>query len=181
VAGLQTVTTPVTGTPISSTTFGVPVANNVTVLANPPIAKMRNSTTQSIPNNTSTALTWDTEDFDTVGGHSTVTNTSRYTVQAGYGGYYLAHAAVAWASSATGVRDVWVSKNGTEIPGSMITVEAPPAGVWSQITATIVGPLVAGDYLEAFVLQTSGGALSTDTGGASSARQSRFEIQWIHA
>lgn len=179
-AGLQTVTTPVTGTPISSTTFGVPVANNLTVLANPPIAKMRNSVGQSIPNNTSTALTWDTEDFDTVGGHSTVTATSRYVCQTGYAGYYVVRAAAAWASSATGLRDIWIAVNGTETPGSMITVEAPPAGVWSQMTETTV-LLAVGDYVEAVVLQTSGGALSTDTGGASSARQSRLEIQWIHA
>jgi len=178
-AGLQTVTTPITGTPISSSTFGIPVANNVGVLANPPIAKMRNSVAQSIPNNTNTALTWDTEDWDTVGGHSTVTNTSRYTCQSGYAGYYLVHAAVAWASNATGVRDIWVMKNGVDVPGSMITVQAPPAGVWSQISETTV-QLAVGDYIEAIVLQTSGGALLTDLGGAASARQSRLEVQWIH-
>ena len=46
-----------------------------------PRAVMRKTANQSIPNATLTAVTWDLEDVDTDGGHSNVTNNSRYTAQ----------------------------------------------------------------------------------------------------
>lgn len=177
-AGLQTVTTPVTGTPISSTTFGVPVANNLTVLANPPIARMRNSTTQTAATSTYTALTWDTEDFDTVGGHSTVTNTSRYTVQTGYAGYYRVTGAITWASNATGRRTATIAVNGTNKAGTETNSGAAgSANPWTIFTQAIL-LLAVGDYVELVGWQNSGGNLATAITGSS---ESYLEIQWIHA
>jgi hypothetical protein len=176
---LQTVTTPVTATTISSSTFGIPVANNLTVLANPPIAKLRNSAGISITTGVSTALTWDTEDFDTVGGHSTVTNTSRYTCQTGYAGYHRIKANVYWAANASGARSVWFRVNGTDVAGSEATVLPGAATIVSVASDTIVN-LAAADYVEVIVNQSSGGALATTTAGASSFQQSWFEVQWIH-
>jgi hypothetical protein len=176
-AGLQSVTTPVTGQLIASAGFGIPVANNLGVLANPPIAKMRNSTTQSIPNSTDTAMTWDTEDYDTVSGHSTVTNSSRYTCQTGYAGYYLVQAMGWWNGNATGSRSIWLKVNGSDLPGSKDGV-IPGAGInTSTYTATKVF-LNVGDYVEVFVRQNSGGALTTVLD--STAGQSWFEVQWVH-
>lgn len=174
--GLQTVTTPVTGTAISSTLFGDPVANNLTVLANPPAAKMRNSTTQSIANTTTTALTWDTEDFDTVGGHSTVTNTSRYTVQTGYAGKYRLNATVFYAGNATGDREMFFFKNGSAIAGSQGN-NIPGAATAVSASSTCLVQLAVGDFVEAFTFQNSGGALSTATG--SNGRESYFEVLWV--
>ena len=45
-------------------------------------------TTQTV---TDTVLAFDSEDFDTDGFHSTVTNTSRITIPAGLGGIYIVH------------------------------------------------------------------------------------------
>lgn len=175
-AGLQTVTTPVTATTISSTTFGIPVANNLTVLANPPTAKMRNSITQSIANTTATALTWDTEDYDTAGGHSTVTNTSRYTVQTGYAGKYRLNATVFYAGNATGDREVFFFKNGAAIAGSQNNAIPGAASACSAQSQVLV-QLAVGDYVEAYTFQNSGGALSTTTG--SNGRESYFEVTWV--
>ena len=176
-AGLQSVTTPVTLTAISSTTFGIPVANNLTVLANPPLAKMRNSTNQSIPNTTDTALTWDTEDFDTAGGHSTVSNTSRYTCQSGYAGKYLVRCTVFYAASAGGTfRDVWFAINGTNVTGSSGRA-LPASATILSVTAETIVTLTVGDYVEAFTRHDSGGALLTATPFARG--QSFFEVQWI--
>ena len=176
-AGLQTVTTPVTLTTISSTTFGIPVANNLTVLANPPLARMRNSTNQSIANTTDTALLWDTEDFDTASGHSTSSNTSRYTCQTGYAGKYLVRCTVFYAASAAGtIRDVWFAVNGTNVSGSSGRALPAAATILSVYASTIV-TLTVGDYVEAFTRQDSGGALLTATPFARA--QSVFEVQWI--
>lgn len=174
--GLQTVTTPVTATTISTTTFGTPVANNLSVLANPPIAKMRNSTTQSFTTATATAMTWDTEDFDTAGGHSITTNTSRYTCQTGYAGRYRVNAVTEWAINATGIRETWFRVNGANIAGSSDRKSATADSITTN--ASTIVTLVAGDYVEVFVQQTSGGALATIIGG-STYQQSYFEVQWI--
>ena len=48
-----------------------------------------NSATQSVPASTFTVLTFDSEDYDVGGLHSTVTNTSRLTVPSGGDGLYL--------------------------------------------------------------------------------------------
>lgn len=177
-AGLQSVTTPVSGNTISSTLFGIPVAGNLTVLANPPIAKMTNSGAQSIATSTSTALTWDSETYDTVNGHSTVTNTSRYTVQTGYAGYYQLRAVVAWNGNATGVRRTWFAVNGTAVDA---TEQRMPGNATNHSASTETAlQLAVGDYVEVFVNQNSGGALALITGGAGQAFQSWFEIEWIH-
>lgn len=148
------------------------------VPAAPPIAKMMNSGGQSIPNNTSTALTWNTEAFDTVNGHSTSSNTSRYTCQTGYDGYYKLVASVAWTANATGARRVSFAVNGTGVDGSALN-SAGAATLLGINTETTV-QLAAGDYVEVFVLQTSGGALTLVTGGAGNTNQSWFELQWVH-
>lgn len=175
-AGLQTITTPVTGTAISSTTFGIPVATDINVLANPPLAKMTNSTGISITNNTPTMLTWDTETFDTVNGHSTVTNTSRYVAQTGYAGYYQVRATVVWAANATGVRFLCFYVNGAQVPASGEQILCAAATILSINAETTVF-LNAADYVEVSVTQTSGGALSTSQ---ATGLQSRFEVEWVH-
>lgn len=177
-AGLQTITLPVTGTAISSTTFGVPVKNNCDALANPPIAKMRNSANQSITNGTDTAMTWDTEDFDTVGGHSTVTNTSRYTCQAGYAGYYQVNGTVFYAASTLGsFRTAWFKVNGTDVTGSSNKSLVAANTTMSVSTGTKVF-LNAGDFVELWTRQDTSGALAAI--GTAARETSWFEVEWVH-
>src|SRR5690348_12981216 len=76
-------------------------------LTAPPVFSGYATTAQSIPNaNAMTALNFDTEVLDSDGGHSTVTNTSRYT--ATVPGTYLVFGFVGWANTSGGDRRIQI-------------------------------------------------------------------------
>lgn len=120
-------------------------------------AKAYNSTLQSIPNTTYTALTLDSERWDTDGFHSTSSNTSRMTIPVGLSGKYLVTASSQSASNGTGDRYITFFVNGVNVGpqtwsvGSTSTTEPQTTGILD---------LVAGDYVEAYIWQNSGGALN---------------------
>lgn len=130
-----------------------------------PVGFFTKSASQSINNATSTAVTWDQETFDTDAAHSTSSNTSRYTVATA--GKYRCYMNIEWGGNTSGVRDVSIRVNGvaTELIQNHIT--GMPASNASQYLAGIVPQsLIVGDYMEVYVQQTSGGALSvTNTTG----------------
>lgn len=128
-----------------------------------PVGFFTHSGAQSIVNNTETAIAMDTEVYDTDGAHSTVTNNSRYTVVTA-GKYWLAHQ-VEWASSATGTRDVYFRVNGgaTNYLKSHWGGSLPAASHCQQTCGILPVTLIVGDYIEAYCLQTSGGALNAQT------------------
>ena len=115
--------------------------------------------TQSIANNTVTALLFDVEDFDTDGFHSNVTNTSRITIPAGKGGKYLLNGIFYFAANATGYRYSNFAKNGTTVSG-LAQVAGASASIEVGLSNSIVLNLVATDYVEFCVRQTSGGSLN---------------------
>lgn len=117
-----------------------------------------NTASTSLVNNTATLIPFATEDFDTDGFHDLVTNNGRLTIPAGKGGMYEATAQVSMAANATGDRLVYIYRNGGLVA---IQTMKPAAGFEHRMTCA-TGPLVlaAGDYLECFALQTSGGALA---------------------
>jgi hypothetical protein len=130
------------------------------------------SSTQSINNATDTALTWDSEQFDTDTFHSTSTNTSRITIPAGKAGKYLFLGRINWTTNATGAREFKLFKNGVEQLWNPAALAATQTGnQWSTIYDAAVN-----DYFEAYVYQTSGGALTT-IGGTSS----EFSCQYLGA
>jgi hypothetical protein len=112
---------------------------------------------QSIPNNTATAVTWDVENYDTDNLHSTVTNTSRFTVPTGKGGKWLFQGTFMFAGNATGYRAAHIYKNGSLFTQYIMSaVSAVNGGIQWQQTIN----LSAADYLEIFALQDTGGALT---------------------
>jgi len=117
---------------------------------------------QTISNNTATALTFDSEEFDTDSFHSTVTNTSRITIPAGKGGKYLFEG-FCILTSGTGDRNLDFNVNGStarylyQIPGVSSAVGFGLGG------AAILN-LSAGDYVELIVYQSSGTNRTTGTG-----------------
>lgn len=119
-----------------------------------------NSGTQSINDSTYTAVTLDSEDVDVGGMHDTATNNSRLTVPASSGGFYLIFGQICFAANTTGVRTIRLTKNGsTDLaysqPGTVAT------GGFITITNLVFGGvLAAGDYIELYAQQTSGGALN---------------------
>ena len=74
------------------------------------------SASQNIVGNTETAVTWDTENFDVGGYHSTSSNTERITIPSGKAGYYQFNTYLGWEADGTsGLRSLQLHKNGTMI------------------------------------------------------------------
>jgi hypothetical protein len=127
-------------------------------------AQVYKSVVQSIPNATWTLATWDTEAFDTNGYHSTVTNPSRMT--APVTGYYLIMASIGWAANTTGIRYVQFYKNGAGVLAGGTTLLYQPrlgsesGGTDAVQTVSQLAYLTAGEHVEMFVHQSSGGALN---------------------
>lgn len=130
------------------------------------------SGTQSINNATDTALTWDSEQFDTDSFHSTSTNTSRITIPSGKAGKYLFTARINWTTNSTGSREFKFFKNGTE----QFWAPAALAATQTNNTYSTIWDAAVGDYYEAYVWQNSGGALTT-IGGLSA----EFSCQYLGA
>lgn len=132
-----------------------------------PVAVIYKNTAQSIAHDTLTAIQFDAEEFDLLGGHSTVTNNTRYTppVQ----GRYQFHGGCSFAINATGFRAAGFRKNGSALQIGPQTVLAAYAGaertaVFSSSYVVLNGTT---DYVELVVKQGSGGSLNTDTTDAS--------------
>ena len=122
-------------------------------------ARVHNSGNVAIANNTNTALTFDSERFDTDSIHSTSSNTGRLT--ATVAGKYFITALVRWAANVTGRRTVFLRLNGsTDI--AHIAADAATGGVNTIQEVSCLYELAKGDYVEVVVNQNSGGALNVE-------------------
>lgn len=119
--------------------------------------RVTNSASQSIPDTTPTAITFDTERYDTEALHSTSSNTSRLTLTRT--GKWSFGANIEFAPNATGVRGVYIKLNGTTYIGIGQHVNAG-GGVSHVDVVTGEYDFTAGDYIEVFVVQTSTAALN---------------------
>jgi hypothetical protein len=131
------------------------------------------TTAQSLTNNAETVITYNTEEFDTDGFHSTVTNTSRFTIPTGKGGKYLVVATAATAD-ATGIRQLTIFKNGTAVNRILQTAVS---GFESQMLISCIVDLVATDYVELGIYQNSGSAINA----VASQNTQRFTLQYLGA
>jgi hypothetical protein len=139
-----------------------------------PIAYLRQTAAQTLTTATNTLLTFDTEDIDRDNGHSTTTNTSRYTAQTA--GWYFITGAASFVGNATGTRVARFLINGTALnAGGNITSA-------TLNTNTCVAPisnfvyLNVGDYLEIQVQQSSGANLNTYV---TAPYQSFMSVIWV--
>ena len=123
-------------------------------------ASVYNSALQTITNNTFTALTFDTEQFDTNAFHSTATNTSRFTIPAGYAGKYLINGQVLADNNVTGKRAFYFYINGV---GYLFTTTVQGSTIEPSLTASWVANLAVADYVELFYFQNSGASRTVDT------------------
>ena len=101
--------------------------------------------TQSFTNNTLTAITFDNEAFDTDSMHSTISNTSRITINTP--GVYAFNAALNGVSSAATQILIQFRKNGSQV-GFYHNVGETAAA--DAATNSLIWEAVAGDYFEAF-------------------------------
>lgn len=123
------------------------------------------SAAQSIPASTYTAVTFDSESFDTDAYHSTSSNTSRITIPAGKAGKYLFTRKINWAGaiSASSFVIFKMYKNGTDL-ASFGGYAMTSNGQLTVADAMIIDAAEA-DYFECFVFQNTAGSANTSSGG----------------
>lgn len=117
---------------------------------------------------TLTAISFNAADtYDTSAFHDPAgANPSRFVVPSGKDGYYAMHARVQWDTNNTGIRLAAIRLNGTTNldEDEVAAFGSPVDGVTNEVATTF--SLVATDYVEVMVYQTSGG--NRDTRGAAS-------------
>jgi hypothetical protein len=124
------------------------------------------STDISLANDTTVALTWNSENFDTDAFHSTSTNTGRITIPSALDGKYHINGAISFVGGAAGFRRVDVLKNGTVFIYGGNIASASASGGTQFIPFSVLLDLVATDYVSISVSQSSGGTINTLGGQA---------------
>lgn len=163
------------GSVFTAATWNTYSRDAVAFLVAPPLFIGRQTNSQNISTSTWTAITFDTEDIDRDGGHSTSSNTSRYTAQTQ--GYYLCSGKVAFVSNSTNRRWTRWDVNGSEINATRLSAQAangdateiPGVGRWVFLNV--------GDYVELKGFQDSGGTVATNV--STSGDQSLLNLQWM--
>ena len=137
------------------------VRDAINFLIAPPRCHAYQNAAQTLTTSTFTSVLLDTEEVDTDAIHSTVTNTSRFTIATA--GRYRFIGQIDFASNASGYRIARLTKNGsgTAIANNYaISVGAAAMGV--QVVDEIL--CAAGDYIELQGWQNSGGNLALVAG-----------------
>lgn len=128
---------------------------------------------QAIANSTDTSVAFPNESYDTDGFHSNVTNNHRLTIPAGLSGYYRLTANIGFATSGSGRRIYQLQLNGG---ASLCAGEMTPAtGIEPTGNITDTFYFSAGDYINLFIFQNSGGSLNT----SGNPTRDYFEIQRV--
>lgn len=114
---------------------------------------------QSLTAGVDTAITFNSEYFDSDGLHSTSSNTSRITIPTGLGGKYLfAYSAVNTAAGQTNYTQSTLRKNGTAIA----EIKTLWSGLtYTAMTQTVILDLVAGDYIELYILSDAAATIQS--------------------
>ena len=124
--------------------------------------RIRRTTNQSIVNSTETAIIFDVEDFDQGNMADLVANPTRITIATA--GIYLVGGWNAWDASTAGDRAIRIIKNGEPVADGIVMKDSPaPNGVTTEPTRAVntIFKFAAGDYIELFIVQNSGGALNS--------------------
>lgn len=142
--------------PLSAARMGVIEQGIFDAHYRPSVAVWR-SAAQAIATSTVTAITWDTELYDTDAMHSTSSNTARLT--APVAGKYHISGTAQFAANATGFRAAWLRINGS----TLIDADqdgAPVASADCFLHVSRDWLFAAADYVELVVEQSSGGSLN---------------------
>lgn len=145
-----------------------------------PIASLYNTTPTSIATGGALVL-WTTETVDRDNGHSTTTNTDRYT--AATPGWYRVNATIYFAASTAGsIRQANIYKNGAVVTGGTggvrYTAAAVPNGAIIVNSPTVLVYLNGTtDYVQVYANQDSGAGLNIHN--ATAGATSSFVIEWV--
>jgi hypothetical protein len=124
---------------------------------------------QSIPDTTATIVAFNGTEFNK-GGFTL--SAGRITVPASGITHVRVRALANFSSNAVGFRQIYIAKNGATSyrgSGARSTDNDPAGGISSNVMcSTYIIPVSPGDYFEAYVVQTSGGALDVQYSNGSS-------------
>src|SRR5262249_33429580 len=105
-----------------------------------------------------TAVTFDTERYDTDGYHSTSSNTDRLTAPTT--GYYAYGGGGTFVANATGDRQLIISHSNTSNHPNLVFTGKGTANFLNGMVVSGEANFTAGEYVSAQVLQDSGGNLN---------------------
>jgi hypothetical protein len=125
-------------------------------------ASVYRTANQSINSAANTAIQFDNEEQDTSAFHDNVTNNTRLTVP--YAGTYAVWACVQFAAAGGNLRYIFFGRNGLNTAGNLKGLALQQVALAGQVVALVSSAkfvnLSAGDYIELFAFQDSGGALN---------------------
>jgi len=116
---------------------------------------------QTVFDATNTALTFDSETYDTNTYHDNSTNNTRITIPSGKAGYYLFVLKWSINESPTGYRQVDLRKNNTSVDRT--SIRGTSSGQ-NFVTLSTVQSASVGDYFEFFAFQNAGENLGAESG-----------------
>lgn len=140
---------------------------------------LRKTANQTIANNSTTKITFDSENFDTNGFHDNATNNTRITIPTGYGGKYQFLFIASWENNSTGWRSTIFYVNGTECENIS---RLNNSGTIMVSNSSLFLNLNAGDYVEFGGYQNSGSTISINAGTQSqNLAATRFSCTYLGA
>jgi hypothetical protein len=147
---------------VTSSFWNTEVRDLGNFLLNPPRCYAYRNADKSTTSAATVVYDMDLEAYDSHAAHSNVTNNTRLT--APESGLYSVTCQAKWAAHASGSRRLQVRKNadGDPVSGSLVfdTAALPSSGNIGFCNGSVDVQLVAGDRLELFTNQTSGGNLN---------------------
>ena len=172
-ATVPVIRTFVAGEVVLASYFNTNINGPLSFLLAPPIFRGRQTSSQTLTTGVVAAITLDAEDVDSANGHSTSSNTSRYTSQ--YAGWYDVSGGVGFASNATSYRAVDLRVNGTGVHATQSNLMGLTSSVSNVSLSDELIFLNVNDYVEMFALQNSGGNLGT---AVTTTTQPRMNTRW---
>lgn len=156
--GFTTVPTVATNDPWTAAQHNQYIRDNFAAVR-PDTGIARRAATQSLTNDTNTAVSLDTEDDDTANFFDIAGNPTRLSFP--YTGVFLVIAAGTFAVSATNERRAGLEPNGGAVADvSDFRNAFAQGGVGTNFSLIAITPKTGSDYYELFVYQNSGGALN---------------------
>ena len=169
----------VPGASIASSLWNSQVRDGLGYLLNDPLFVGTQTTSQNVLTGVWTPINFNTEQFDTYGGHDNVTNNSRYTAQVA--GYYSVCGVVCWAANATNVRAARIHVNGNVVQGTSQMFPTSSTNVTGVATPTRCIYLNVGDYVEVAGYNNSGAASPGLATSVAADLASALYVIWSHA